>query len=74
MGQTTEIKKIVIIKAGATFGNIAEKYGDYDEWIINGMGCGREHVRVIDIRTGVLLPDIHECEGIVIRGSRSHVT
>jgi GMP synthase (glutamine-hydrolysing) len=74
MGQAMNMKKIVLIKAGATFGNIAEKYGDYDEWIIKGLGCGREHVRIIDSRTCISLPDINECEGVVISGSRSHVT
>ncbi|HEY9161503.1 MAG TPA: glutamine amidotransferase [Desulfomonilia bacterium] len=74
MDKTINTEKIILIKAGATFENVARRCGDFEEWIINGLGCGREHIRVIDIRTGVSLPDIHECEGVVISGSRSHVT
>jgi hypothetical protein len=28
------MKKIYIIKAGTTFDNIVEKYGDFEHWIL----------------------------------------
>jgi len=74
MDKTISNRKIILIKAGATFENIAKRYGDFEEWIINGLGCSKANARVIDSRTCLSLPDIRECESVVISGSRSHVT
>lgn len=74
MDKTMSNRKIILIKAGATFDNVAERYGDFEEWIINGLGCSKENVRVIDSRTCLSLPEIRECKSVVISGSRSHVT
>lgn len=68
------MKKIFIIKAGSTFENVSRLLGDMDDWISKGLGCQGECVSVVDVRYGGKLPEPDRCSGVVISGSRAHVT
>jgi len=66
------MKKIYIIKAGTTFENIVEKYGDFEDWIlryIDGIST-----QVLDMQNGEELPNLKKCAGIIITGSHAMVT
>lgn len=68
------MKKIVIIKAGSTYVDTAEKFGDFDAMISRGLNISAEHVKVINAFEGEPLPDPSACHGIVITGAHCMVT
>lgn len=68
------MRKVYIIKAGTTFPEVAEKYGDFDYWTIKAMGISKEETVITDVQNEALLPDPKECMGVVITGSHAMVT
>jgi len=68
------MKKIIILKAGDTFPAMAKSFGDFEDWIIKGLGIGKESTRVVDIPKGDLLPGVEKCKAVVISGSHANVT
>lgn len=65
---------ILIIKTGSTFPEIKTDRGDFEDWIINGMGIERRNFSIIDVSAGESLPDRFEYSGIIIPGSHAMVT
>lgn len=68
------MKKMIILKTGDTFPAMAEQLGDFEEWILKGLGVGKETVLVKDIPRGDCLPRVEACKAVVITGSHSNVT
>ncbi|MCP4023455.1 MAG: glutamine amidotransferase [Desulfobacteraceae bacterium] len=68
------MKKIVIIKTGDTFPNIADKYGDFEDWIISSLAVDKGLIKVVDAEKQEALPDTSDCIGAVIAGSHAMVT
>jgi GMP synthase (glutamine-hydrolysing) len=68
------MRKIIIVKVGDTLPSLIPKKGDFEDWIIAGMGLERDEQTVIDVRKGAALPTYEEISGIVITGSHDNVT
>ncbi|WP_419770025.1 MAG: glutamine amidotransferase [Candidatus Marinarcus sp.] len=68
------MKKFFIIKAGTTFQETISQYGDFDQWIMNGLKGVSSKIKVVDIQSHEPLPQLHECAGVIISGSHSMVT
>jgi GMP synthase (glutamine-hydrolysing) len=68
------MKPILIIKTGSTFPEISKDRGDFEDWIIGGMGLDRNRFLIVDVSLGELLPDYEEISGIAITGSHEMVT
>lgn len=68
------MNKLYIIKAGTTFPEVAEKYGDFDLWTINSMGISPDDAIVVDVQNNEPLPAPQKCRGVVITGSHAMVT
>lgn len=68
------MKSLVIFKAGETFETLARELGDFDEWIMRGIGSCPLPVTVVDPRTRDNLPGIADVAGAIITGSHSMVT
>lgn len=68
------MKKLVIIKTGDTFPAIAGQLGDFEDWIFQGLGVGKENIRVVDVTKQETLPAVEACKGVVIAGSHAMVT
>ncbi len=68
------MKPILIIKTGCTFPAIAARYGDFEDWIISGMGLPEDHFRVVAPFLAQPLPLVDEISGVVITGSHAMVT
>lgn len=68
------MKRIAVIKVGQTFESLKSREGDFQDWIISGMGIRREEARIIDVCDGDPLPVYPEISGIVITGSHEMVT
>jgi GMP synthase (glutamine-hydrolysing) len=68
------MKSLVIFKAGETFDSLSRQIGDFDDWIVNGMGSIPIPVTVIDPRMNADLPDKAGVAGAIVTGSHSMVT
>lgn len=63
-----------ILKLGSTLPDLAARRGDFEDWIIAGMGLTHDEVSIIDPVKGDPLPDVSRVSGIVITGSHAMVT
>lgn len=66
--------RIVILKVGTTLPSLISKKGDFEDWIIAGMGLGKDEREVVDVQNGAALPAYEEIFGAVITGSHDNVT
>lgn len=66
------MKKLYIIKAGKTFVDIINEYGDFEDWILKYIDY--ENIKIIDIQNNEELPPLKDCLGVIITGSHSMVT
>jgi GMP synthase (glutamine-hydrolysing) len=76
----------LIVKTGATLPEIAERHGDFENWIESGLGYSNdttsdnaagpatEKVDVVSIYEGEDLPEADTISGVVITGSSALVT
>ncbi|MCX7797535.1 MAG: glutamine amidotransferase [Melioribacter sp.] len=68
-------KKLYILKMGSTFYSVRKKYGDFEDWIIKGLGKDlNSNIQVINVVEGESLPKLSNCLGVIITGSHSMVT
>jgi GMP synthase (glutamine-hydrolysing) len=68
-------KKLLLLKAGSTFPDVAQRLGDFDDWIIEGLKLPRDAVDVLEIwRDGVVLPEPEHCAGAIMTGAHAMVT
>lgn len=68
------MKKLFIIKLGSTFPELAEKIGDFEDWISDGLGETSYEIKIVDLVNEDRLPDINDCAGVVLTGSHSMLT
>ncbi len=68
------MKKLLIIKTGTTFSSIYERYGDFEDFIINQIGIPMDEVVIAPIYKTKTLPDLKDIAAIIITGSHAMVT
>ncbi len=73
------MEKFWIVKAGATFTDTADRYGDFEQWTRDALGAVHCDVEVLDVERlddecGQALPDPAKCRGVVVTGSHAMVT
>ncbi len=68
------MKKIFILKTGTSLPVLVRRFGDFDAWIIRGMGTQQSDVEVVEVFNGAALPEINRVKGIVISGSHAMIT
>ncbi len=68
------MKKTLIIKTGSTHPALAARKGDFQDWIIAGLGLPRDRIAVVDVTAGEALPAPDAVDGVVITGSHAMVT
>jgi GMP synthase (glutamine-hydrolysing) len=75
LGRVVTRKPIVILRAGDPAPPVAERRGQFHEWIARVLGDLWPHgYRVVDVRTDEPLPAPHEGAAFVMTGSSSSVT
>ncbi|MFC1476730.1 glutamine amidotransferase [Fibrobacterota bacterium] len=65
---------ILLVKVGTTLPSLVSKKGDFEDWILSGMGIGRDSAVIVDVCNGLPLPDYKTISGVVIQGSHVMVT
>jgi GMP synthase (glutamine-hydrolysing) len=69
-----DMKKLFIIKAGSTHASTVAMLGDFEEWIVAGLGVDRSMVEIVDAAGGAPLPPVDRIAGAVVTGSHAMVT
>lgn len=67
-------RPLVVVKAGDTFPELIREYGDFEDWIIKGLGCDASCCQVVNVEKGEALPGPGGLRGAVISGAHSMVT
>ncbi len=68
------MKKLLIIKTGSTLPSLSAQKGDFEDWILSGMGIDKNNAIIADVCKGHPLPDYDKISGVVITGSHAMVT
>lgn len=68
------MNSIAIIKTGSTFPHLASRRGDFEDWIVSGMGVHSDRAIVLDVDSGSHLPEPDRFSGIIVTGSHALVT
>lgn len=64
----------VIAKLGATFPELSALIGDFDQWVVRGLAVPTSQVTVVDVPAGEPLPELDQCEAVVLTGSPEMLT
>ncbi|HBP75407.1 MAG TPA: glutamine amidotransferase, partial [Alcanivorax sp.] len=67
------MKPLLILQTGSTYPALQRHYGDFPDWIRQGLG-DQAPVTVVDAREGQPLPGAAGFSGVVITGSHHMVT
>jgi GMP synthase (glutamine-hydrolysing) len=65
---------IAVLKLGHTYATLSLHRGDFEHWIIAGLGVGTDSVNTIDVVNGDPLPLYNRLTGVILTGSHSMVT
>ncbi len=66
--------RVLVVKTGSTFPRLRERRGDFEDWILDGMGIPRESARVVSVHEDEPLPEPDEPRGVVVTGSPAMVS
>lgn len=67
-------RPLVILKAGSAMAAVRQRFGDFEDWLREGLMLPDDAVRVVRVEDGEELPRPKECGGVVITGSHAMVT
>jgi len=67
------MNRLLILKLGETFPELAAHHGDFEDWIVTGLGMPERDIQVLDARRNVP-PAPGDCASIVITGSHAMVS
>jgi GMP synthase (glutamine-hydrolysing) len=65
---------ILILKTGEAPPSVKRRYGDFEDWIANGLGRPLDSLQVASVYKGDSLPSVESISGVVITGSPAMVT
>jgi len=67
-------QRILVIKAGSTMPSLRRRRGDFEHWILSGMGADPIDADVVNVEQGEGLPEHGAHASVVITGSHAMVT
>jgi GMP synthase (glutamine-hydrolysing) len=65
---------ILIVKTGDTFADLIGSFGDFEDWIRQGLGVDKDQIQVVNAPAFEVLPEPGTFSGAVIAGSHAMVT
>lgn len=68
------MKPLLVVKCGSTLPALREARGDYEDWILAGMGVAPGEARVAAVAEGAELPAPEELAAAVLTGSSAMVS
>ena len=67
-------RKLILLKAGSTFPDLIPRLGDFDSWLLPGLGLPEDQVEVLEIWRDAALPPPEDCAGVIMTGAHAMVT
>jgi GMP synthase (glutamine-hydrolysing) len=67
-------RTLFVLKTGSTFPDLAEAHGDFDDWVVDGLGLTSESVSVFDAQGPDPFPDPDVVAAVVVTGAHDMVT
>ena len=64
----------VLVKLGSTLPQLAHSRGDFEDWIVRGMGCSPSEITLVNPTLGDPLPPPDSISGVIVTGSHAMVT
>jgi GMP synthase (glutamine-hydrolysing) len=68
------VKRVIVVKTGSTLPGIRARRGDFESWIVQGLGLPSSQAEVVAVAEGAPLPDPGAPAGIVVTGSSAMVS
>lgn len=68
------MKRLFLLKLGSTFPELSARRGDFEDWMLEGMGISRDEATVVNVPDGHPLPEYHEVAGVLLTGAHDMVT
>jgi GMP synthase (glutamine-hydrolysing) len=68
------MRRVLVIKTGATFPELRARRGDYEDWIVGGLGLPWDRIELAVVHEGETLPEPGELAGAVMTGSSALVS
>lgn len=68
------MRRPCVLKTGEKIAELAERPGDYEDWVSVGLGLAPDAVDVIAVYRGAPLPALEDISAVVITGSNAMVT
>lgn len=68
------MKKLLLLKLGSTFPQLAQQRGDFENWFLARLSLDANRVTVFDPRGGADFPALDGVAGLLLTGSHSMVT
>jgi len=70
----SRVSDFVILKTGTTLPELRARRGDYEDWLLSGLGIPAERARVVAAHEGEVLPPPGGPAAVVVTGSSSMVS
>jgi GMP synthase (glutamine-hydrolysing) len=68
-------KRVMIIKTGSSVPAAGDRFGDFDDWFINGIGADQFDFRTVSVHDGEKLPESTDgLAGVIVTGSPAMVS
>jgi GMP synthase (glutamine-hydrolysing) len=68
------VRRVLVVKTGTTLPELRPHRGDYEDWIVEGLGLPWGRIELVVVYEGETLPDPHEPAGVVVTGSSALVS
>jgi GMP synthase (glutamine-hydrolysing) len=68
------MRRVLVIKTGSTLPELRPRRGDYEDWIVEGLGLPWERIDLVGVHEGETLPEPGELAGVVMTGSSALVS
>jgi GMP synthase (glutamine-hydrolysing) len=65
---------IGLLKLGHTYDTLSCKRGDFEHWVLAGLGLSSDSVNIVDVTAGEPLPLYSRLSGVILTGSHAMVT
>jgi len=64
---------LTLFKAGETLSHLVHSHGDFEDWILDGLGIKKAQAEIIAIHQNLPLPEPSQVRGLMITGSHTPV-
>jgi GMP synthase (glutamine-hydrolysing) len=68
------VRRVLVVKTGTTLAQLRPRRGDYEDWVVEGLGLPWGRIELVVVYEGATLPEPSEPAGVVVTGSSALVS